>query len=92
MSDREVDAALRALPAWTRRDGRLYRELRFRDFGEAMGFIVRVALLAEKRDHHPDWRNVYDRVVIDLHTHDAGGITRKDLELAEAIDRLAAGS
>ena len=64
------------------------REFRFRDFSEAFGFMSRVALLAEKQDHHPEWSNVWNRVEITLSTHDAGGLSRRDIKLAQAIDGL----
>jgi len=88
LTDGEVAAALERLPGWQLVAGKLHREWRFRDFAEAFGFVARVALLAEKRDHHPEWTNVYDRVVIDLCTHDAGGVSQKDIDLATAIDQL----
>lgn len=84
-----VTEKLRSLPGWELRDGRLHRELGFDDFVGAFRFMSGVALHAEKLDHHPDWSNVYNRVTIDLHTHDAGGITELDFELAARIDRLA---
>ncbi len=65
------------------------RRLKFADFNTAFGFMTRVALEADKRDHHPEWSNVYDRVEILLTTHDAGGVTDRDLELARFIDRAA---
>jgi 4a-hydroxytetrahydrobiopterin dehydratase len=74
-------------PGWKVINGKLHRELKFADFVSAFGFMSRVALLAEKRDHHPEWSNVYNKVVIDLVTHDAGGITDKDVELAQAIEK-----
>ena len=83
----ERDAALAALPGWTydpERDA-LRRSFRFRDFAEAFAFIARVALLAERRDHHPEWTNVWNRVDMVLTTHDAGGLTRRDVEIASAI-------
>ena len=88
LTDAEVAAGIAELPDWQLVVGKLHRELRFRDFSEAFGFMTRVAMLAEARDHHPEWSNVYDRVVIDLQTHDAGGISQKDFDLAVAIDRL----
>ncbi len=88
LSDEEIRADLARLPAWEHREGRLRRELRFRDFVEAFGFMSRVALLAERANHHPDWSNVYNRVVIELSTHDAGGITERDLVLAREIEAL----
>jgi 4a-hydroxytetrahydrobiopterin dehydratase len=83
--------ALDQLPHWRLEDGQLRRSFRFPDFGSAFGFIARVALAAERMDHHPDWSNRYDRVEIALSTHAAGGLTRLDLELARAIDRIAGG-
>ncbi|MFZ5619193.1 MAG: 4a-hydroxytetrahydrobiopterin dehydratase [Pseudomonadota bacterium] len=68
------------------------RSFRFADFNEAFGFMTRVALAAEKADHHPEWSNVYNRVEITLTTHDAGGLTKKDFELAKTIDGAAAGT
>ncbi len=84
-------AALAALPGWTElmeRDA-IFRKFTFKDFSEAFGFMARVALLAEKLDHHPEWFNVYRTVEITLCTHDAKGVTEKDIALAKAIDRLA---
>ena len=88
----ERDAALAALPGWSYDAGRngIARSFRFADFNAAFGFMTRVALAAEKADHHPDWSNVWNRVDILLSTHSAGGITEKDMALARAIDRLAA--
>ncbi len=87
-----VEAALEALSGWTHADGQLHREFRFENFVEAFGFMTRAALVAESMDHHPDWSNVYNRVTVELSTHDAGGITRLDLELAEKMNGLAGGS
>ncbi|MBL8768974.1 MAG: 4a-hydroxytetrahydrobiopterin dehydratase [Planctomycetes bacterium] len=83
----ELDAALSSLPRWTVVEGKLHRAFRFADFAEAFAFMTRVAALAERANHHPEWSNVWNRVTIDLVTHDAGGITAKDVELARAIDR-----
>jgi 4a-hydroxytetrahydrobiopterin dehydratase len=85
----ELEAALRTLEGWAVAGGKLHREFRFADFGAAFAFMTRVALEAEKRDHHPDWSNVWNRVVVDLVTHDAGGITEKDVALAQRIAELA---
>jgi 4a-hydroxytetrahydrobiopterin dehydratase len=86
-------AALPALlPHWGLVDGRLQRELRFADFLEAFGFMARVALAAEAVGHHPEWSNVWNRVSIALTTHDTGGLSNLDLQLAQRIDALAAGS
>ena len=76
------------MSAWEERDGKLHREFTFADFSEAWAFMSRVALLAEKNNHHPDWSNSWNKVVIDLVTHDAGGITDRDRQLAEKIDGL----
>ena len=73
---------------WSIMAGKLHRELVFADFSEAFGFMVRVALLAEKADHHPDWSNSWNKVVIDLVSHDAGGLTERDRKLARAINGL----
>lgn len=80
------------LPDWRLDAGRdaLVRSFKFRNFVEAFGFMTRVALLAEKMDHHPEWSNVYNRVEILLTTHDCNGLSARDLALAEAIDKLAA--
>lgn len=82
----EIDARLAELPGWKVVAGKLHRELQFADFVAAFSFMTRCALLAEKRDHHPEWSNVWNKVVIDLVTHDAGGITAKDIELAQAME------
>ena len=76
------------LPNWTIHEQSISRELVFNDFNEAFGFISRVALLAESRNHHPNWSNVYNRVSITLSTHDLGGLSDLDVELAAAIDQL----
>ena len=86
----EREAALSRLPEWALRDDGLaiVRKLKFSDFGEAFGFMTRVAIAAEKADHHPEWSNVYNRVEITLTTHDAGGLSQRDVTLAEAIDAM----
>ena len=75
-------------PLWTLSADRMTRQLVFRDFVEAFGFMAQVALLAESKNHHPNWSNVYNRVSIDLTTHDLGGLSSLDVELAAAIDAL----
>ncbi len=89
----ELDVALAdpALQAWKVRDGMLHREYRFDSFVEAFSFMTAVALRAEASSHHPEWTNVYDRVTVDLFTHDSGGITERDVALALQMERLAAG-
>ena len=88
LTDVEIDARLAELPGWKVVAGKLHRELQFADFVQAFGFMARAALIAERMNHHPEWFNVYNKVVVDLTTHDAGGISAKDFELAGAMDRL----
>jgi 4a-hydroxytetrahydrobiopterin dehydratase len=92
----KLDAAARAtiatrLPDWRLVEGRdaLQKTFKFKDFNEAFGFMARAALIAEQMNHHPEWLNVWNRVEVTLSTHDAGGLTERDLKLAEAMDRLA---
>ena len=90
LTEAERNDALGALPEWRlREDGlAIERALKFKDFNEAFGFMTRVALLADKQDHHPEWSNVYNRVAITLTTHDAGGLSERDVAMARAIDAL----
>ena len=85
-------AALKKLPKWKSVDGRdaITRKYAFKDFNAAFGFMTRVALLADKMDHHPEWFNVYNKVDVTLSTHDAGGVTQNDIDMAEAMDGFAA--
>jgi 4a-hydroxytetrahydrobiopterin dehydratase len=84
--------ALAEIPAWREVEGRdaITRKFAFADFNEAFGFMTRVALTAEKMDHHPEWTNVYRTVEVTLTTHDSGGLTGKDVTLAKEMDRFAA--
>ena len=86
-----VQAALDQLPGWSAADGReaIAKTYRFKDFSEAFGFMTRTALAAEKLDHHPEWFNVYNRVDVTLATHDAGGVTELDVQLARIMDAAA---
>lgn len=84
----EIDQRLAKLPDWGLDQGKLYRHFVFGNFIEAFGFMTQVALLAETMNHHPEWTNVYDRVEIYLITHDAGGISERDFELARRIETL----
>jgi 4a-hydroxytetrahydrobiopterin dehydratase len=88
LSQPEIDSALRDLDGWTVVDGKLHREYKFPDFIHAFGFMSSCALVAESMGHHPDWSNVYNRVTVDLITHDAAGITAKDVELAAKMQAL----
>lgn len=90
LSDAEISTRLAALPGWSLAGGKLRREFVFRDFSEAFGFMSRAALVAEKLDHHPDWSNAWNRVTVELSTHDAGGITALDFELAGMMNRISA--
>ena len=84
-------SALKGLSGWTETPGReaIARTFIFKDFNEAFGFMSRAALVAEKRDHHPEWRNVYKTVEVVLATHDADGVTALDIELAKAMNEIA---
>ena len=84
----QKSALAKELPDWSVQGERLHRDLQFNSFVEAFGFMAQVALLAESKNHHPNWSNVYNRVSIDLTTHDLGGLSRLDVELATAIDGL----
>lgn len=91
LDETERAEALDGLPDWDYDDGRdaIMRRFAFADFSEAFAFMTRIALLAEKMDHHPEWSNVWNRVEILLTTHDAGGLSARDIAMAEAIDALA---
>lgn len=88
LSERELSEQLAKLPDWRLEGEKLRRDFVFPDFVSAFGFMTCVALLAEKADHHPEWFNVYSKVQIWLQTHDAGGITERDVKLAKQIDAL----
>ncbi len=88
-----INTALQALnqeadQSWSIKEGKLFRAFKFADFVAAFGFMTQVAMLAERANHHPEWSNVYNRVVISLTTHDAGGISQRDFALAQEISRL----
>ena len=85
----ELKAALETLPGWSVVSGKLHQEYKFADFIHAFGFMTTAALGIEKMNHHPEWFNVYNRVTVDLATHDAQGITSKDVELAKLLDDVA---
>jgi 4a-hydroxytetrahydrobiopterin dehydratase len=87
-------AFLRDFPEWREVEGRdaIARLFQFQDFNQAFGFMARVALLAEKLDHHPEWFNVYNRIEVTLTTHDAGGVTEKDIAMAKAMEEYAEAS
>ena len=88
MTTQQVEAQLNDLPGWELKAAKLHRELRFKNFVQAFGFMTQVALLAESADHHPEWFNVYNRVTIDLTTHEANGISQRDFDLAKKINGI----
>jgi 4a-hydroxytetrahydrobiopterin dehydratase len=85
----QIASALRKLGGWTVANDKLHREYQFADFVHAFGFMATAALIIEKMEHHPEWSNVYNRLSVDLTTHDAGGITKKDVDLAGVLETLA---
>jgi 4a-hydroxytetrahydrobiopterin dehydratase len=89
LTDDQLESAMSQLPGWSIAGGKLHREFAFVDFSEAFGFMSRVALAAEAMNHHPEWFNVWNRVVVDLTTHDAGGVSERDITLAKKMDALA---
>jgi 4a-hydroxytetrahydrobiopterin dehydratase len=88
LTENQVIEAVGRMEGWTLRDGRLNREIKFTDFSEAWAFMSRVALLAEQMNHHPDWSNVWNTVRIALWSHDVGGISDRDLAMAQRINEL----
>ena len=92
LSPQEIADALDNLAGWAMHNNRdaIHKSFKFKDFGEAFGFMSRIAMLAEKMDHHPEWSNVYNRVDITLTTHDAGGVTQKDIALAREANNVKA--
>lgn len=87
LSGNELDELVKSLSGWELKDGKLQKSFKFSNFIEAFGFMTRIALEAEKINHHPEWSNVYNTVIVKLSTHDAGGITDYDIKLASIIDR-----
>ncbi len=89
LSEAEVQSRLSSLSGWSLANGKLHREFKFTNFVDAFGWMTQVALAAEKQDHHPEWFNVWNKVVVDLTTHDAGGISERDFKLAARMNDLA---
>ena len=89
LADADVSTALAELPGWSLKNGKLHRDYVFADFPHAIGFMAIAAPTIEKRNHHPEWANVYNKVAVDLTTHDAGGITQKDVDLATLLESIA---
>lgn len=88
LTEQEIAKAIADLASWSILDGKLHKAFKFSDFVEAFGFMTKVAIIAEKMDHHPELFNVYNNVKIDLTTHDAGGLSHLDINLAKKIDSL----
>jgi len=90
LDDRTLAAEMKDLPEWDRVEGRsaIKRTFKFKNFNEAFAFMTRVAMKAEQMDHHPEWFNVYNRIEVTLSTHDAGGLTSRDIEIAKFMDGL----
>lgn len=88
LNDAQIDTALKDLQGWQLQANKIRKEYQFKNFVEAFGFMSAVALLAERADHHPEWFNVYNRVNIELTSHDAGGLSERDFRLASEIDAL----
>ena len=89
LTEQEMKEAFRKLPEWTLQDGKLHRKLIFKDFAQAFGFMTTAAFSIERLNHHPEWLNVYNRVTVDLTTHDANGLNEKDFELAKILEYVA---
>ena len=89
LSAEEILAGLKNLPGWTFQDSKLHREYKFPDFAHAIAFMAGCAPLIEKMNHHPEWCNVYGRVVVGLTSHDSGGVTTRDVELAKVLESMA---
>ncbi len=87
MTDAEIDEKLAQMTGWERAGHKIRKQFKFDGFIEAFGWMTLIAIGAEKHDHHPEWKNVYNRVDVELTTHDAGGVTAKDFRLAAAMDR-----
>ena len=88
LSQEEIDEELKNLPGWSVVNDKLHKEIQFDSFNQAFGFMTMAAMEIEKMNHHPEWSNVYNRLVIELTTHDAGGITQNDISLARILNSL----
>lgn len=88
LTSEQISSELKNLPGWNIKDEKLHRDFEFEDFNQAFGFMTRAAMHIEKKNHHPEWFNVYNKLAIDLTTHDAGGITENDIQLAKILNSL----
>jgi 4a-hydroxytetrahydrobiopterin dehydratase len=91
LSDSEIESEITKIPVWKLINGKLNKSFEFKNFIEAFGFMTKVAMQAEKMNHHPEWFNVYNKVKIDLVTHDVNGISNYDIKLANAINKIQSG-
>ena len=89
LSSEQISEQLKNLPGWSVKEEKLHKDFEFDDFNQAFGFMTRAAMHIEKMNHHPEWFNVYNKLTVDLMTHDAGGITENDIELAKILNSLA---
>jgi len=89
LSSEQISEQLKNLPGWSIKDEKLHRDFEFESFNQAFGFMTRAAMEIEKMNHHPEWFNVYNKLSVDLMTHDAGGITENDIQLAKILNSLA---
>jgi 4a-hydroxytetrahydrobiopterin dehydratase len=89
LSSEQISEQLKNLPGWTIKDEKLHRDFEFESFNQAFGFMTRAAMEIEKMNHHPEWFNVYNKITVDLMTHDAGGITENDIKLAKILNSLS---
>ena len=88
LSESSIEEKLKNLPGWSVKNDKLYKEFQFNNFNQAFGFMTRAAMEIEKMNHHPEWFNVYNRITVELTTHDAGGITKNDVNLARILNSL----
>jgi len=88
LSQTEIDEELKNLPGWSVKNEKLHKEFQFDSFNQAFGFMTRAAMEIEKMNHHPEWFNVYNKITVELTTHDAGGITKNDVNLARILNSL----
>jgi len=88
LSSESIDHELKNLNGWTIVNNKIHKEFQFDDFNQAFGFMTRAAMYIEKMNHHPEWFNVYNKIIVDLTTHDAGGITQNDINLAKILNSL----
>lgn len=89
LNESEIESRLKSLSGWSMKDRKLHKEYKFADFIHAFGFMATAAMAIEKMNHHPEWCNVYNRVTVDLTTHDAGGVSQNDFDLATLLDGIA---